>query len=427
MVVMKMQCNNHNAQQGVALLILMLILLISGSTILLSSISGNNTKFERDKKTSAVLAEAKVALLSYAASVNLSHAGCATNCRRLGDLPCPDTNNDGVAETSCGNAAGTTGQTSRLGRLPWRTLGLDDLRDGNGDRLWYAVSNRFKQNVRAYPLNSDTAGTISIRDRSGNLEQDATGYSGVVALVISAGMPITRQDAVVQSRVLANENNAIHYLDNALGEDNANFVDGGANGFIKGVINDAASNAVLNDQLIVITHSDMMNTIAPRVAAEVKNAISMYKLTNSVYPSPASFADVGCLGFAAIGAVSCLPNATISGGRIPVNPVPDWNSTSILIGTSNNNWFQQNGWREHVYYARGILTLNGAIIPGTKELIVIATNSTLGSQVRALNANKVLESNYLELENITPLDNTYLRLPMIQHGSSFNDFPISVP
>jgi hypothetical protein len=427
MEVMKSQCNNCHTQQGAALLILMLILLISGSTVLFSMISGNNAKFERDKKTSVALAEAKAALLSYATSVNLSHAGCAANCRRLGDLPCPDTNNDGIAETSCGNAAGTTGQSSRLGRLPWKTLGLDDLRDGNGDRLWYAVSNLFKQNARAFPLNSDTLGTLSVMDGSGSVIQDATGYSGAVAVVISVGLPITRQDNIVQSRILANENNAIHYLDNALGEDNANFVDAGANGFIKGELHDASGTTILNDQLIVISHSDMMNAIEPLVAAEVKNAVSTYKLANAVYPSPASFSDAGCLGFAAILAGFCLPNISINGGRVPVNPVPDWNPISILVGTSNNNWFQQNGWREHVYYAHGTLTLNGAIIPGTKELIVIATGPAIEAQDRTSNTNKALESNYLELENRTLLDNTYLRLPMIQHGNSFNDFPVSVP
>lgn len=423
-----MAMSNHcHTQRGAALLILMLILLISGSSVLFSLISGNNARFDREKKTLVVLEEAKVALLSYAASVNLSHAGCDASCRRPGDLPCPDTNNDGTAETSCGNATGSTGQSARLGRLPWKTLGLDDLRDGDGNRLWYAVSNRFKQNARAFPLNSDTLGSLSIRDGSGNLLHDSTASSGAVAVVISAGTAITRQDTVVQSRISANENNSIHFLDNALGEDNADFVDGGINGFIKGEMHDADGTTILNDQLIVVSHSEIMNAIEPIVSVEVKNAVSSYKLAHAVYPSPASFSDVSCLGLAAIGTGLCLPNTAINGGRVPVNPVPDWNPTSILIGTSNNNWFQQNGWREHVYYANGTLTLNGAVTAGTKELIIIASSSAIGPQVRALSTDKVLESNYLELENITPLDTTYLRLPMIQHSNSFNDFPVSVP
>jgi len=425
MMLMKRHKISHRSQHGGALIILVLVLLLAGTAVIFSVISGNNAKFERDKKTLAVLAEAKTALLGYASTRNLTPSGCGPSCPRPGDLPCPDTNNDGVAETSCGNAAGNSGQISRLGRLPWKTLGLDDLRDGNGDRLWYAVSNRFKQNTRAFPLNSDTFGTITVRDSTGNVTQDALGSSGAVAVIISVGTPITRQDTVVQSRTFANENDAIHYLDIALGEDNASFVDGGAGGFIKGVINDVAGTPMLNDQLAVISHSDMMNSIEPLVVAEVVDAVSTYFAVNSVYPSPASFSDVSCLGMTTISAGSCLPNVAINGGRVPANPSPDWDSTSILNGNSNNNWFQKNGWRELIYFAHGALTLMPDAI--NKNLIVIATGSAIGIQARALNVDKVLESNYLELENLTPLDDTYLRLPMLQHDNFFNDFPVSVP
>lgn len=422
---MKNYYNKRHAQQGVALIVLMLILLISGAIIFFSVFSGNNAKFKRDERTFLALAEAKAALLGYAVSVDLSSAVCGANCRRPGDLPCPDTNNDGVAEMFCGNAAGTTGQTARIGRLPWKTLGLGDLRDANGERLWYAVSNRFKNSTRAFPLNSDTQGTISVRDSAGNVVQDATGSSGAVAVIISVGMPITRQDATVQSRVLANENNATHYLDDALGEDNASFVDGGADGFIKGNIYDIDGETILNDQLIVISHADMMHTIEPLVAAKVAEAVSTYFTVNAIYPSPASFSDDSCLGVATIGAGFCLQNTTINGGRIAANPTPDWDATSILRGISNNNWFQQNGWRELIYYAHDTLTL----MPGgiAKNMIVIATGPVIGAQTRAINADKVLESNYLELENVIPLDDTYLRLPIIQHGNSFNDFLVSTP
>jgi hypothetical protein len=415
-MVMKKSCNSNCIQFGAALLIMMLILIILSSTFLLSIVSGNNAKFEREKKTSAALVEAKNALLGYATSINLFDPLCTVSCSRPGDLPCPDINNDGLEDAPC-----------QLGRLPWKTLGLDDLRDGNGDRLWYAVSNRFKHDNRVFPLNSDTAGTISIRDENGNLLQDATGSTGSVAVVISVGKPIIRQDTTVQLRTLGNENNAAHYLDNALGEDNADFIDGGANGFIKGVINDANGNPVLNDQLILVSQSDMMNAIEPRVAREVVNAVSTYFSVNSFYPSPAIFSDVSCLGKATIAAGFCLPNSTVNGGRVPANPSPSWNATSFsfLIGTANNNWFQQNGWRELIYYSNGVLTF----MPGTisKNIIVIATGPVIGPQIRALNTDKILESNYLELENLTPLDKTYLRLPTIQHNNTFNDFTVSLP
>lgn len=425
MAVMSKHCTNRNDQYGVTMLVSMLILIVLGATFLFSVITGNTAKLQREQKTLFALSQAKKALLGYAASVNLVHPGCGVGCRRPGDLPCPDLDNDGVAETSCGNASGLTGQVNRLGRLPWRTLGLDDLRDGNGDRLWYAVSNAFKQNVRTRPLNSNTLGTISLRDRNGNLIQNATSASGVVAVVISAGVPITRQDALVQSRTLANENNPTHYLDNALGEDNANFTDSGTNGFIKGFINDASGNVILNDQLITLSQPDMMRAISPRVANEVLNALSTYHSVNSVYPNPANFSDQSCLGFSQINAGFCMPDLAVNKGRIPVNPLPDWNATSIFVGTSNNNWFQQNGWRELIYYSHGTLTL--MLEGASKSLVVIVTGSVVGPQIRASNFDKTLEANYLELENLTPLDDTFLHLPLAQHGNTFNDFLVTLP
>ena len=57
------------------------------------------------------------------------------DANRVGSLPCPDTNNDGVAELLAGVQC-----PSYIGRLPWRTLGLSDVRDAAGERLWYALS-----------------------------------------------------------------------------------------------------------------------------------------------------------------------------------------------------------------------------------------------------------------------------------------------
>ena len=48
-----------------------------------------------------------------------------------GYLPCPDLDDDGWAESTCGSQDGHTGQAQRLGRLPWKTLGIPDLRDGD--------------------------------------------------------------------------------------------------------------------------------------------------------------------------------------------------------------------------------------------------------------------------------------------------------
>ena len=56
-----------NKQQGIALIILALILVLATTTFFVSQLDGNGIKIERDKKTATVLAEAKTALMGFAA------------------------------------------------------------------------------------------------------------------------------------------------------------------------------------------------------------------------------------------------------------------------------------------------------------------------------------------------------------------------
>src|SRR5688500_17568137 len=66
-----------------------------------------------DRSTADALAAAKAALIGYAVS-----RGDATTAgqARPGDLPCPDTDNDGRQNLPCNAGA--------LGRIPWRDLGI---------------------------------------------------------------------------------------------------------------------------------------------------------------------------------------------------------------------------------------------------------------------------------------------------------------
>lgn len=421
-------------QKGMVLLMMLLIFTLIASIYVLKSLDSTGINNERAEKTQKVLAEAKIALLSFASN-RPEQAGCGNNCPRPGDLPCPDTNNDGFAELSCGNAAGTTGQANRLGRLPWRSLGISDLRDGYSERLWYAVSSRYKNNSRFRPLNSDTAATITLRNSTGNIIFNGTTTTGLAAVVISPGSAFTRADAIVQVRNGANQNLAVNYLDVALGEDSQNFVDGNVNGFISGPVRDAIGNLIVNDRVLAITRADMNNMMEKRVLAEVRNALT----AAGTYPDPASFADVTCLGNTLINAPNCTENAAMSGGRIPANPGAAWNATSILRGENSNNWFQLNAWREQIYYAVSsacvplpappvsCLTLNNALtlpVDG-KPLVLIASGVALAGQVRVTNANKTQEINYLEGENLMPLDDVYVRTSPLT--ALVNDRAISFP
>ena len=85
------------------------------------------------------LAQAREALLAYAADRPID----ARRRPRLPALPRPRRRRLGRVHLRLARRA-TCGQAERLGRLPWKTLGLPDLRDGHGERLWYAVSTRYK-------------------------------------------------------------------------------------------------------------------------------------------------------------------------------------------------------------------------------------------------------------------------------------------
>ncbi|HQQ33198.1 MAG TPA: hypothetical protein PLR90_04705 [Methylophilus sp.] len=429
-------------QAGLALLIFIFIIAFIATGYFLSSLDPVEARNERNKKTAEALMEAKTALLAYAASQNLSPGTCTTNCPRPGDLPCPDMNNDGDAENACGSSGGTTGQALRLGRLPWRTLGLSDLRDGDGERLWYAVSSRYKNNSRYRPLNSETVATITLRDSSGNVLFNGVN-NGLAAVLIAPGPVLVREDGISQLRDVANQNVVSNYLDKALGEDNQNFIDSNVNGFITGPIKDINGTVIVNDQILTITRDEMNQSIEKRVIAEVKNAlVSFYYGPGvSTYPRPANFIDTTCLGNSTIISPNCGESGALTQGRIPANPATPWGATSILRGTSSNNWFQLNSWREVIYYAvsplcvtgtvscpaGGDLTLNNALVAPTnnKQFIIIAAGKRIGTQVRSTSVDKSNENNYLEGENLSPLDDVYTRaMPLT---TTFNDQVISVP
>jgi hypothetical protein len=324
-------------QRGAAILaaVALLVLVVGGGVIAYLNEAGRQNKRQQD--TALAMAKAREALIGYAAGVDLT-----VGASRPGDLPCPDTDNDGIAEGNCGNATGTTGQANRLGRLPWRTLGLEDLRDGEGERLWYAVSNSFKNNTRtvcsapgnAGCLNSDARGTITVRQGDGTVILDGSNPdpfvpSGAVAVIISPGGVIQRQGAgASQDRSAAGVNTATNYLDVGNGEDNAAFADGTGNGFINGPVVDANGAVLVNDRVLPVTYDDLMPLLERRVAGEVAQCLSGYAAqpqNNGRYPWAAS------MNATASTSASSTPYSDTNGTRF--GRIPDtFNAT--LLGTN---------------------------------------------------------------------------------------------
>jgi hypothetical protein len=351
----------------VAILVALLLAAMLASLAALGSVAADTG---RARTTERALAQAREALLAYAAERPIDTAVGP------GYLPCPDADDDGWAESTCGSLSGHLGQAERLGRLPWKTLGLPDLRDGWGERLWYAVSTRHKGllNCAASRACRDMAprsalGTITVRDPSGRVVHDGTlddparaDEGGAAAVVIAPGPPLTRADGRVQRRdcPLARCDPA-DYLDlappGAGGEDNAAFVDrsdaraGNRDGFIAGPVVTATGGVAVNDRVIAVTHAQLMPRILARVARELAHCVAAAPASPEPACDPAE--PVGRVPEAALGAPGC--NA--------ISTEPAW-------------WIP---WRDHVLYVAAdaggleVLDSEGRRIAAGRRFAIFAT------------------------------------------------------
>ena len=306
-------------QQGVMLILASLALLMGIGALIAVELAGAGSRGQRDRVTERALAQAHEALVAYAADRPISSAVGP------GYLPCPDLDNDGWAEATCGSLTGDSGQAQRLGRLPWKTLGLPDLRDGHGERLWYAVSSKHKGLLNCAASRScvdmspaSALGTITLRDSTGAVLNDGTlsdptlaSQGGLAAIVIAPGAPLVRApgeaggleqrreceaaDCDANGRCIteppqrAATCNPLNYLDVAVGarfgnEDNASFVDrndaaGRArnlNGFIRGPVLQADGTVIVNDRIAAVSYDDLMPRVLKRVALEVAHCLRYY-------------------------------------------------------------------------------------------------------------------------------------------------------
>ena len=244
----------------------------SAAAVLVGVLSSSALQTERDKTTADALAKAKAALIGYAVS----------DPNRPGELPCPDFNNDG-ASVPVDDYSGSNCQ-NLVGWLPWKTLGLPDLRDSNGDRLWYVLANPFHANGSAtFTLNSDAPSTyqsqmLTVKDGT----TGTTLQSNVVAVVFSPGTLMTGK---VRS---PNDNNATTAATNYLEGSNANPVSG---------VLQTANNASINDRLITISSNDVLAPVETRIAREAKNCLDAYATSSSGrYPWAASDGDMTYTG-----------------------------------------------------------------------------------------------------------------------------------
>ncbi len=365
-------------QRGIALMVMLTVLIMGITAMLVSSLGSTALKIEQQRKTSEALAQAKDALIGRAVTDN----------NMPGSLPCPDTDDDGIAQLLSGNDC-----LEYIGRLPWKTLGLPDLRDGTNERLWYALSPAFRDDDSARPLNSNTKGSLSVYSADGTSLLTEAGYDAV-AVIFAPGRPVASQ-----SRSTASEkNSAANYLDSANGRDNS--IEVGP--FIAGTQSDT-----FNDQLILITTRNLMPLVEQRVAGTVKKALADYYSANGYYPWADNILWASDNYRANDGELrGWLPNDASAGGA------PDWE------GARPPQWFFDNQWYAVIYYSvarkhtedsggsNNTLTVDGA---NEVRTLFFMPGTPINPQQRTSTTDLGTLSNYLEdSENKDNNDDLYI-------------------
>jgi len=216
-------------QGGAALIIFMLIGAIAALSLLVNRLATSSVA-THNQATMQTLALAKDAIIGWSASRSTTP----------GMLPCPEdvsfigTSSEGTALLNCGNAF-------QIGRLPWRTLKLPQLRDDTGEPLWYALSPGF----RTSPINGNNTAQLTVDG----------GPNSAVAIIFSPGAPLSSQSR--QQPTAALPPAVANYLDGINNSGGASFVTAGVPG-------------AFNDRLLIITHDDLFRAINRRMLAEIR-------------------------------------------------------------------------------------------------------------------------------------------------------------
>ena len=234
-------------QRGAALILMatVLILGVGWYTVrALATVVPANT--EREVKTALALQAGKQALLAYVAQYAARH-----DTADRGQLPCPESlalSNPGVSATSCSASALV------VGRLPWKTLGVDQLLDGEGEPLWYMM-----RGFRDPPINLGTAGQLS---HNGN---------AVVAIIVAPGRPLNTASTAGAPPGGCNQQNQMVGGRNTGPLNAANFLECGV---ATGSVTTPGDATWTNDRVISISAAEWADAISPAIADRLQRQVA---------------------------------------------------------------------------------------------------------------------------------------------------------
>lgn len=229
-------------QRGAALIILGLILVLGLITLFTFNMERKTPELEADRKTALALAQAKEALLGWAATDGEN----ALNINP-GRLPCQDKDNDGDSE-------GAACPAINIGRIPWKSLGVSELVDGAAEHLWYVVDVNFRTDDSK--LNSEVEPVLTYNNQP------------IVAAIIAPGRALS---ALTQNRSTlgtpAPSNDFLNYLEGYSGD--------------PARLTSAKLSDTYNDRVLIITPSELFTVITFRMARDLAASTARpYAATN---------------------------------------------------------------------------------------------------------------------------------------------------
>jgi hypothetical protein len=340
----------RHRQRGVVMLLLMVLIALGTTWLVVSAASNATSRTAAEREhNAAVLNQAKQALIAWFA-INAREAGE----NNPGRLPCPEhpnqfgTSDEGIAAPFPGYPT-----CPAIGRLPWRTLGLDKLTDASGEPLWYVVSPGWSLSTSSslLTINSNTLGQLSVDGQP----------NAAVALIIAPGQVMNVQTAAgcaarsqLRDPLVAPDLRDYLECDNATWPADASFVTTGPV-------------YLFNDQVLRVTVADVMPVLEKAIAIRIERDVApalrkAYAATESgpgswygwsanspTYPFAAPFADPNSSNYRGSASPATyqglLPLATTAAnpGYVAWNPSSSsaWHSWSYSGAV---NWYDCLTW-----------------------------------------------------------------------------------
>jgi hypothetical protein len=336
-------------QRGAALFALLLVTVVGALGYLLAVVTPVNRVVLEREHNARLLREAKDAVLGWAVA-----NAADTSDPNPGKLPCPEalgnftnppSSNEGVMQGFC------AGASTAVGRLPWRSLGIEKPYDASGEVLWYVVAPGWKRPNNTTPepplgLNSNSRGALAVDG------QPSAAVAAIIAPGARMGLAPTPAQLAQgcatrsQARTIFPPPDSLDYLEcqNVAGASLRTGVTGNA------------ANAIFNDQVVIVTAAEVMavveavvakrieSTVAPQLAAMYAAAPWGATATDPIFPFAAPFADPSTSAYqgAAGTTQGLLPltssscNALTAGRCDSVVPFVAWDTSySASIGTTS--------------------------------------------------------------------------------------------